>query len=386
MEREYFIWVLIKKVLLTLLLFVPMELSAGEYMVTKIGVDVYTSPDRNHDAVCKLNYGKRVSCDFVPEAEFQYVTFDDKEGWIYTSFLGEIPSVSDGQQNLSASNNTVRRGIVLEYHAKFAHESKGAMTLLLFLGILLLVLCLVISNTGSSSVLFAMIAVDFIMFLIEIYHIVGFSGDVTWFYSPSQIGWMWSIINFFLCIIVIGVQALVFRFGIEHLSSYGGSYYSPMPGLIGTVCGLGAFFICGMFFFDLGAQICVYVVLGVQLLQILYMVYMTIRNQGNWVVLLITVLFYIVGLTALILDIAAVLPSVICIGICILVSDIIDYSSHSSWDPNQKTGPKVDIHQIDGDSGYYYEDGTRHDVTYIGSGSWRDDRGRLYEGDGTRRL
>ena len=89
----------------------------------------------------------------------------------------------------SASNGMIRRGIVLEWHEAMSHQSKSLMYWILGIGLALLFVTFGDKENQSSSHYYTMLVLFIALSILELYHLIGYDGDITWFYSPSAVGW-----------------------------------------------------------------------------------------------------------------------------------------------------------------------------------------------------
>lgn len=61
---------------------------------------------------------------------------------------------------------------------------------------------------------------------------------------------------------------------------------------------------------------------------------------------------------------------------------VLFFFSKIPIDSSISTGKQVEIH-YDGDQRYYTDSGgVKHPLDYAGSGGWRDERGRMFDGSG----
>lgn len=366
---------------------------AAKYKTIWANAELHKNADFKSEIVCQLDYGVFVECDNDSiDKGWQYVHAEGQgvNGWILGKYLVKVlPNGkldSDGQFNLSASNNMVRRGIILECHKKNAHQSRSVMTWIECLGFLLIILFLIASADFSFPLMYSMMFVNTILFLLELYHIVGFVGDVTWFYSPSQVGWLWSIINFVLSVIIVTIQALSFSICIEAANYHGGRDCSPNLGFVALAVGLVAWFLCGTFRTDLGMQICVWFIIGSQLLQLLYFVFANFNNGGSWINLFVVTGFYILGLIVILMDVAVVIPTLISAGFALFMGHIFDKYRVSPSSVADNGPSYIDIHHTAHGTPYYNgPDGHMQNLISSSTGQYTDEQGRTFDENGYRK-
>lgn len=258
--------------------------------------------------------------DQEDDVKWSQIRYGNTQGWVQSKYLTqELASMESNyaQDTSSASNAMIRRGIFIELQKKFTHHSKSLMYWILGLGILMALLLLGDNEDCSTSHFITLLILFVTLSLLELYQIIGYEGDITWFYSPSVVGWLWSIINFILTVGVFFAQTMCFITCANFINNIGGRNCSVKPGLICMVVGLAAFFIFGLLRYDTGFKYSIYFIAISQVGLFVYWTYRNIRDGGNWLNLFIAIAFYIFGLATLLLVLAAILPTLLAVTIAL---------------------------------------------------------------------
>lgn len=235
----------------------------------------------------------------------------------------------------SASNGMIRRGIVLEWHEAMSHQSKSLMYWILGIGLALLFVTFGDKENQSSSHYYTMLVLFIALSILELYHLIGYDGDITWFYSPSAVGWGWTIVNFILTVAVFLGQVVSFILCANFLLYSGGRDCSVLPGLVCLIISIVAFFICGLFRIEKGfvyslwffpiSQVCVFI----------YWLYCNARDRGSWANMAAVIAFYIFGVVSLLFVLAAIIPTLLAVIISLFFLN--GFGNSSSADAQIKT-------------------------------------------------
>ena len=142
-----------------------------------------------------------------------------------------------------------------------------------------------------------MIVLFIALSLLELYHLIGYDGDITWFYSPSAVGWGWTIVNFILTVAVFLGQVLSFVLCANFLLCSGGRECSVLPGLVCLIISIVAFFICGLFRIEKGVVYSLWFFPISQVCVFIYWIYCNVRDRGSWANMVATIAFYSLALS-----------------------------------------------------------------------------------------
>ena len=173
--------------------------------------------------------------------------------------------------------------------------------------------------TDSATGFYVSSAIFLALCVSEMIYFATYDGDKTWFCSPDKVGWIWTIINFILFAMLLIKQVVSFSC-LNYASCYHGKRNIDFRlGLYGWGIGIIAAVI-SVIFFDEYLYIVLWCVLGIQFLQIALLVYNNIQDGGNWLNLVYTIVFYVVGSIATLITLFHFLPLlvVVLIGYAIL--------------------------------------------------------------------
>lgn len=217
-----------------LLLFIGLSVSlcfaAQDYRVkVKTTLNVRSLPDPKSSVLGTLNNGDHIEVYEIANG-WAKIKFNNKEAYISSEFISPIyQSASSGDNTFRSSNDSKRTVVyiilglsaiaLLIRKIKTVEESEGVT--LVFSYLILLSIC-----------------------ALELYYFIGLEGD-TWFCSPNTVGWIWTIINFFIFGGILFVQILFFLdvlAGLQYNSEYidyRTGFYSI--GIAAVLCILGYF-------------------------------------------------------------------------------------------------------------------------------------------------
>lgn len=147
-----------------------------------------------------------------------------------------------------------------------------------------------------------------------------------WFCTPDEVGWIMTIIDFFLFGAFAYYQLLLFSFLMVASSGHGGNSYDFRVGYIAWGVGLVAVIICNFFFkeyinFVIGAFAIA------QLIQLGMIVYFALREKGKISYMLYTLLLYIVGSIATVVVLFSFLSLLIIVLLVLLVLSLFGNST-----------------------------------------------------------
>lgn len=149
----------------------------------------------------------------------------------------------------------------------------------------------------------------------------GFYDDATWFCSPHEVGWIVTIIDFFLFCGAVWIQIMSFILisGMAHF--HGGRKLDCIPGLIATGVAFVAILLADNFWEEYSDSVHAICLVALAL-WLLWMVYVNVRDSGSWLNLLWAIAIWCVGALAsmimlLHLLVLMIVAAAIALAICI---------------------------------------------------------------------
>lgn len=234
-ESKNTINLLIMKHFYLLLLFFSLSVSlcfaAQEYQVkVKTTLNVRSQPDAKSPLLGTLSNGDHIEVYDISNG-WAKIKFQNKDAYISSDFISPAYQPTSSYSDTFRSSNDLKSTIVyiilgltaiafLIRKIKTVEEAEGGT--LVFSYLILLSIC-----------------------ALELYYFIGLGGD-TWFCSPNTVGWIWTIINFFIFGGVLFIQILFFLdvlAGLQYNSryiDYRTGFYSI--GIAAALCILGYFF------------------------------------------------------------------------------------------------------------------------------------------------
>ena len=283
-----------------IMLFSPvLSLQAAEqYRVTAKSLNVRQQPNASGRKVTSLPEGTIVTVTNTARNGWVGIEYPGGRGYVSQKYLEYIPQQEDMQLE-PAGKDESSSGVVIERFLKsvstsFSHRQRWPVYAILVLTIIMLVL--LNKKNESEAAAWSFIVTFCLSCCLSIFYFWGYDGDVTWFCSPDEVGWILTVICFF----VFGAVFFI------HLISYlGAMYTSDALGdrecqWMYCVYGLGACLVTlviGIFWSPMlivsGVLFC--------LLQIgwpIYMIYCNYKDEGSWVNLIFTYFLYLLGFVA----------------------------------------------------------------------------------------
>lgn len=290
----------------------------------------------------------------------------------------------EAADNQSAANMMVRRGALMDFHDAIAHDSEVPVYSILGLGIFLAILIFVVMGTASEVAIYLAMLVFLALCGCEVWQIVGYNGDVTWFYSPSEVGWGSTIINFIITICILLGQLYAFILLTLSSNIIGDRHCNIYPCLICIPVGFVAWFILGILRLGSFMDYAVYFVLASQACQIVYFIYANIRNEGGLLNLLFTIFFYIIGICSLFLCFFVVLPAILLVWVLkYFLEGIQDFGDSLESECNQSNRIHI-LESANGDKWYVDDSGNSKHLYNNGSNIYHDLDGNWFDSDGFR--
>lgn len=290
----------------------------------------------------------------------------------------------EAADNQSAANMMVRRGILMDFHDAIAHDSEAPVYCILGLGILLAILIFVVMGTASKVAIYLAMLVFLALCGCEVWQIIGYDGDITWFYSPSEVGWISTICNFVITIAFLIGQLSAFLLLTQSANIIGDRHCNIYPCLLCIPAGFVVWFILGTLRLGPFMKYAVYFVLASQACQIIYFIYANIRDGGGWKNLLFTIFFYIVGISCLFLCFFVVLPAVLLVWVLkFFLEGIQDFGNTLEAEHSQSN--RIHIRESANGDKWYTDDSGNYKRLYDNDSNISHDLdGNWFDSDGFR--
>lgn len=182
-----------------------------------------------------------------------------------------------------------------------------------------------------------------VLSLVELFHSIALSEESAWYLHPSEVGWIWVIVNFFLFLFVVINQSLSLIELFDDVRHNTKETFRCAPGfwiwVIGIFCLTASWYLFPEYF------VIIATLLGV--IQLTQMVIIAVKvSRAKGVILGLTYsLIYQVSLTATLMVCIYFIPILLVGGIIFLVIRILNltnlptFSSSSSTDSQTKTAP-----------------------------------------------
>lgn len=376
-----------KCALLLLLFFIQSIASIAEtYIVTAETLNMRDEPSKNGQKIAVMHRGDRVWVESgQSNGQWVFANYGGRTGYVSTAYLQLQESNRAPVAQQEKSENRIKKYLeglnIPSLHDLFSNDSKWLVYVILLLGWL-------IAGYGYYGIkdddddeslrkgFIYFLAIAFIaLCCLEIYYFSGYNGDVTWFCSPDKVGWIMTIVNFFIYGAMLVGQFAAFLHLLSDLDYVGGrySYWIVCFGAIGASIVL---LILGIFF-DWAPVAAGYLFVGSQLLWPVWLVISNIRSQGSWINLALTYSLYILGAVALLLCVIHFIPLLIVAVVGFIGVAIIGHGGSS------QTSSSSDSNIV----GYVNDGGARRTLQQGIGDNMIDDLGREWKREaGTNRV
>lgn len=315
------------------------------------------------------------------------VTSDVQDGWVcvqideYTGYVKYeylVPyeeSVDTPQSSAESSWSDMIRNLI---HWDFLNHSSR---LPVYIGLVVMI----IFGLSSQSILerpvyYLDILLFFVASLCAIIQFQGFDGDITWFYSPSKIGWGYTIIGFFFFVVAFLNYVYGYLKTLQALNYFSRRRCLHQIGLYALIVSLIILALTSYFKGEY-TNYAIGLVIITQIAQVIYYIYATIEeDSGNWGNLLVTIIVYFLGIYCISIFSFILIPAAIAAAVVIVVangSNTVASSSSSSSGPQHRQ-----IFYRGGDEPYYVDkDGNHVPLRRDGSG-FAEYNGKRYDENG----
>lgn len=310
--------------LFCLILFCSLLLMAQtKYEVTaNTFLNIRSYADKNAPVVATIDRGGKVN------------VYEITNGWAKISYGDGFAYVSaDYIKPLSSPKTQVGSDSSFDFGRYWGHGSQDMRMLVFVILGCSVVLFIIRKVRGEHEPLEDSLHIaNWIIFLItsalEIFYIMSMGASAIWFCIPDDVGWMWTIIDFFIFGFVVynQFQCLMNTLLDVQYNSY--AVFNWKWGLYSWVGGVIAAVVCG-FFFQPGLVIVGIAFLICQLVQVI-LIFTNVVPKGGWGHAILCTVVYLAGSVATVAILAHFLVMLIIVLIGLFILSIFGKSTGSS--------------------------------------------------------
>lgn len=299
----------------SLMLFVSfIDANAETYMVNVETLNVRDYPSTDSNVIGQLSKGDVV--EFEGGEDWGAVSFGNIHGFVMKRFLSKsIPEESRAKTFVSEGFGEWSYHIKSRIHLDFlAHSSKMPVWIGLVFTIILFFMAGVNDYTGEVEESYGAFLFKMFCFLAlcacQLMQFLGYDGDITWFYSPSQIGWGWSVVGFIAFIAAASWSFATLLQLLEDANYHGGRICNFKIGLWSLLIGVIAEVAIAYFKPELEIYTIAFLIIT-QAAQIIYAAYANHRDGGSWSNLVLCAFLYFLGAFCLSLYAITLIPAIL---------------------------------------------------------------------------
>lgn len=232
------------KLLLFLLLFYVLPLNAARHevsdaIVSASKVKVYAEPKTGSAVVTTLKRNDYISSCSVDKSNWICITVPDRgEGWVQKEHLRFVEHIILADEVKQQMTDEIKAGQILK-----SKDAKDDILWLIGLPVVCAILFLVLGFLWNY-LWFLFFAFSALIPFAIAYYMNTYNGFALWFCYPSEVGWIWAIVNYILLMIVIFFGIWQFLGGIGGVENVESSSLLRFIQLVwGLVWGVAAYFI-----------------------------------------------------------------------------------------------------------------------------------------------
>ncbi|MCR5270384.1 MAG: hypothetical protein K6D91_05125 [Prevotella sp.] len=200
-------------------------------------------------------------------------------------------------------------------------------------------------ESGNRNTMYTQVGLFIVLSILELTQFL-FAERRIWFVRPSEVGWLWTIINGALIITIFFYQVKLFKSTLELANEHAQRQCSWLWGLIGLPISV----LIAFWLYSLGHPYwAVTVFLIPQLVQVGIAVYATIKGGKDWLNFGFTLAVYFIGGLAVTIALYVIIWAAI-IAITGYVAVLLASKSLSSPTPQQPLAAGEETEQKEGDS------------------------------------
>lgn len=301
-----------KLLLIFCLLVIPFMVYGSELEKYEVKVrsslNVRSNPNANSKSLGSLRNGEIID------------VFNVSNGWAKINYGGQTGYVSSKHISPALNNFSIQ-----QQETKSTDLKEIIVYIILGLSCAIFILRLIFKDEEAEG---ALLITKYTLFIalcfFQVYYFLILKED-TWFCSPDKVGWVWTIVNFFLYAGILFNQFLAFLDIMGNLQ-YNSNYIDYRIGFysIGIAIGLC---IIGFFFF---APFIPIIIILFGIAQLVQIVLIFTKNGNQWGYSIASTVFYLVGLVSFLITLAYFIPLLIIALLVWIVLCILGSSSSSS--------------------------------------------------------
>lgn len=301
---------IISIVLLLLLVTVSAHGQTPYVVDAKTTLLVRTGPGKSYSQLGQLRRGETINV-YTIENGWAEISYRGKTGYVSEQYIKPAPVQQKIEQQKSFSS--------FDWKELINITSKTDSLIWFYIACALgfVMVCIgwlsksdTYDFTESATGFYISSAIFLALCVSEVIYFATYKGDNTWFCSPNKVGWIWTIINFILFALLLFYQVISFV-RLNYASCYhGGRTIDFRLGVYGWGIGVIAVIISVIFFKEY-LDIVLWCVLGIQFIQIALLVYRNIKDDGNWLNLIYTIVLYVAGSIVTLITLFHFLPLLI---------------------------------------------------------------------------
>ncbi|MDD2962256.1 MAG: SH3 domain-containing protein [Muribaculaceae bacterium] len=213
------------------------------------------------------------------------IKYNDDYAYVSAKYLKEIEIIEEATQPTEESFFSMI-------------TSKGSSSLLMFLIIVFSIILFMLRMHRKDDPLeggayIANMIIFILLSAIEIIYVISMKNDSTWFCSPNKVGWIWTIINFFIFGYAVFNQIMCF---FETLDEIAYNSYGSFDKTLGIFswAGAAALGLLSTFLFPVALPFIGGAFVICQIIQIV-LIFRGIVPDGGWLRAILCVFVYIIG-------------------------------------------------------------------------------------------
>ena len=304
------------------------------------------------------------------------VQIDEYSGYVKYKYLVSYKEPVNTSQ--SSAENSWSDMIRDKIHQGFlTHSSK----LPVYIGVVVMIIFgLSSQNIFERPVYYLDILLFFVASLCAIFQFQGYDGDITWFYSPSKIGWGYTIVGFFFFIVAFVNYIYGYLKTLQALNYFSRRRCLHQIGLYALLVSM-VILVLTSYFKEEYTNYVIWILVITQVAQIVYFIVATIEEgSGNWGNLLVTIIVYFLGIYCISIFSFILIPAVILAGGIIIAGN----GSNTIASSSSSSGPKHrQIYYRGGDEPYFVDENDNHVPLRHDGFGFIDYNGKRYDEHGS---
>lgn len=259
---------------------------------TALGQSIHVDSTKDGMDTFDVRSGDTVEVKFIEGKDKALVKFKGKRGYMSKDLFNTYPH---GSWVYMLQHSPVKSGILINH-------SKWLAFLLAIIGFGLFFNRIsespLDSDIGSIFIPFVHLPLLFITFILDIFLFLGYQGNPTWFCSPTEVGWLWGICGTIFAPLAIGAQIIMFRISLKGIDEIGNRTCEWAIGIVSIPFYIIVKAILNSFF-PTYEQYADWGFYAIQFIQIGFCIYTSFSSKCNIGVLLLSLIFYSLGVFSL---------------------------------------------------------------------------------------